>query len=145
MKNYKNDPGNLPEDYKTLPEEEKQALQEWIRLAIQPAKTTVSRDSYALKHEYKRQVGLYVTNGQFKGAMLQAGYKPINPNEINWSFRIKRSNMRFKPQHVLENNSIDPVFEYSIAHISPEEKAHFDHLVTLAHQVWSTNSQPTSK
>ena len=31
---------------------------------------------------------MYLTNNQFKHAMLLAGFVPINANELNWEFNI---------------------------------------------------------
>jgi hypothetical protein len=45
--------------------------------------------SYGLKHLYKRETGNYVTNGQFKGAMILYGYDPINPRYINCRYLVK--------------------------------------------------------
>lgn len=40
-------------------------------------------DSYKLKHFYSS----YIENGQFKGAMLAAGYSVVEPSRINWKFK----------------------------------------------------------
>ncbi len=62
---------------------------EWIRNNIRPAKAILSgRTSYGLKHVLHSDTGLYLTNNQFKDAMLLAGYKPVNPDELNWHYRI---------------------------------------------------------
>lgn len=62
---------------------------EWIRNNIRPAKAILAgRTSYGLKHVLHSDTGLYLTNNQFKDAMLLAGYKPVNPNELNWRYRI---------------------------------------------------------
>ena len=45
--------------------------------------------SYGIKHDFEFATRLYVSNGQFKGAMLTAGYVPVNPGEQNWRFRIR--------------------------------------------------------
>ncbi len=29
-----------------------------------------------------------MTNGEFKGAMLAAGYEPVDRTELNWKFRF---------------------------------------------------------
>ena len=47
-----------------------------------------TRTSYGIKHDFERE-GFYLTNGQFKGAMLAAGYDPEKANELNWTFKIK--------------------------------------------------------
>jgi hypothetical protein len=81
-------PLDPPEEYEALSPAEQATLLEWIRLAIKPAKTAVMETSYGIKHDFEHVTYLYVTNGQFKGAMLAAGYAPANPGERNWRFRI---------------------------------------------------------
>ena len=62
---------------------------EWIRKNIRHAKEIlVGRTSYGLKHTLHQDTGVYLTNNQFKDAMLLAGYKPIDPNELNWHYCI---------------------------------------------------------
>jgi hypothetical protein len=96
-----------PEEYERLSPLEKAALREWIRLAMEPHGRE-RYSSYYLKHEFERLDGLpnldgfYVTNGQFKGAMLEAGYEPVQRNELgqrNWSFGVRPTAypLRHKP------------------------------------------------
>jgi hypothetical protein len=43
----------------------------------------LSASSYALKHYFEvADDGFYITNGQFKGAMLEAGFEPL-PNQTD--------------------------------------------------------------
>ena len=39
-----------------------------------------------LKRVYQRLTDRYLTNGEFKGAMLDAGYRPIDRTEPSWQF-----------------------------------------------------------
>lgn len=84
-------PLNRPEDHDTLNHEEQTALRAWITANIRHAKTPdPHRTSYGLKHRFEESTGgCYVTNGQFKAAMLLAGYEPIDPTELNWRFRAR--------------------------------------------------------
>ena len=41
-------------------------------------------NSYELKHQIERELGIYLTNNQMKDAMLQEGFRPVKENEINW-------------------------------------------------------------
>lgn len=78
-----------PRAYDELSQAEKEALQYWIEHAIQPAtKADEHQSSYGLKHEYARETKCYVSNAQFKGAMLVAGYLPTKKGEQNWHFTI---------------------------------------------------------
>ncbi len=78
-----------PRAYDTLSLAEKDVLRYWIEHAIQVAtKADDDYSSYGLKHEYERETKLYVSNAQFKGAMLVAGYLPIKKGEQSWHFKI---------------------------------------------------------
>lgn len=69
---------------------EKQVF-EWIDMNIAPAKRASRDTSYSLKHKVENCTtgGLYITNNQFKDAMMIKGYTPIDENELNWRYRIK--------------------------------------------------------
>src|SRR5258706_14123691 len=80
-----------PRVYDTLSQEEREALRYWIEHAIQPAlKADEHYSSYGLKHEYERETKLYVSNAQFKEAMLIAGNLPTRKSETNGNFKTKR-------------------------------------------------------
>ena len=67
-------------------------VQEWIKIHIIPAKRANNKyTSYSLKHmvENWSTGNLYITNNQFKDAMMTAGYMPVDENELNWRYRIK--------------------------------------------------------
>jgi hypothetical protein len=82
-------PLDSPDEYRTLPRHERRLLQAWISENIAPRKTPNSRTSYGLKHAFENSAnGFYTTNGQFKGAMLAAGYRPVDAGALNWTFRI---------------------------------------------------------
>lgn len=59
----------------------------WLGHALRPARRASPWTSYGLKHRYQAGTGIYLTNGEFKGAMLAAGYPPIEPGAQNWRFR----------------------------------------------------------
>lgn len=62
----------------------------WIHYHISPSNKTLTRSSsYVLKHMVENDIGFYITNNQFKDAMLLCGYQPVNANETNWLFKIK--------------------------------------------------------
>ena len=106
-------PLDRPEEYEKLSPAEQAALLEWIRLAIKPAKTPVVETSYGIKHDFEYATRLYVSNGQFKGAMLAEGYAPVNPGEQNWRFRIRPTG-RFSES---KDGSI-----YHIEHLTADER-----------------------
>ena len=80
---------NHPDCYEKLSAEYKQALGEWIGMRFEKATRAHNSWSYSLKHDFERDTGIYVTNGEFKGAMLVVGFTPIDNEELNWSFKIK--------------------------------------------------------
>lgn len=80
-------PGNQPEDYQNLQETNRWVLDLWILNHLLPGRRMMS--SYELKHIMERENGLYVTNGQFKGAMQQAGYNAHDTSEINWLYHVR--------------------------------------------------------
>lgn len=81
---------NHPNCYKNMGLQEKQKLDEWIKSKFEPSKRIYrNRSSYGLKHDFNRDTGIYVTNGEFKGAMLAAGFATENEKELNWHFKIK--------------------------------------------------------
>lgn len=84
--------GELWEDNKLLDEfsnsEQRQVLS-WIGEHITPRATeNTSRTSYGLKHDFENDGGFYMTNNQFKDAMNQAGFLPVDETELNWTYRI---------------------------------------------------------
>lgn len=72
----------------STPTEQYEAAQ-WIKNNIRPSRRILrGRSSYGLKHDFHRDTQIYLTNNQFKDAMMLCGYYPIDPNELNWHYRI---------------------------------------------------------
>jgi hypothetical protein len=86
-------PGNAPEHYATLTEEEREAMTVWIRERLEPTprkpRPANRLNSYGLKHCMERETGVYVTNGQFKGGMQAAGYEAFDTDDINWTYEVR--------------------------------------------------------
>ena len=62
----------------------------WIKKnIIRSDKILWGKTSYGIKHDLENDIHLYMTNNQFKDAMLLAGYEPVDPNAKNWEYRIK--------------------------------------------------------
>jgi hypothetical protein len=91
-------PGNHPADFETLKPAEQDALLYWITQVIEPAKSYESQTSYSLKHNFEHEA-FYITNGQFKGAMLSLGYVPRDEKALNWEFRIRQRVKRSTKTH----------------------------------------------
>lgn len=91
---------NNPIEYHNLPEYKKQALKRWINKALKPFETKQyypHHSSYGLKHKFESSVvGFYVTNGQFKGAMLECGFIPKDQEELNWVFKLGKNAGKIK-------------------------------------------------
>jgi hypothetical protein len=77
---------NQPSSYERLKDEEKAAIQEWIARKLRPATTKGPENGLRLREICQYTGCFYVTNGQFKGAMLVGGYEPIDRTELNWSW-----------------------------------------------------------
>ena len=62
----------------------------WIRKNIRTGKKVLhGHTSYGMKHLLEHDTGIYLTNNEFKDAMLLAGFQPVNPKELNWKYRIE--------------------------------------------------------
>lgn len=81
----------------------------WIDRYILPTKRVNNMyNSYSLKHRLEHWAigGLYITNNQFKDAMMNRGFYPVDENELNWRYKIKISNAddygRLAPEELFE-------------------------------------------
>jgi hypothetical protein len=77
-----------PTEFDALPPEKQAALLVWIAQAMKPAAVFGRHTSYSMKHAAEEVLG-YVSNGEFKGAMLAAGYEPKDLDELNWTFKAR--------------------------------------------------------
>lgn len=76
--------------------EEIDIAMQWIAENIRPRKTPLQgTTSYGLKHYLQSDTDLYLTNNEFKDAMLMAGYEPVDPNELNWRYCISKRSLAF--------------------------------------------------
>ena len=49
-----------------------------------------------MKHLLERDTKIYMTNNQFKDAMLLCGYEPVDERLLNWNYRISKKSLAFK-------------------------------------------------
>lgn len=78
------------------PEEVQTMVLIWINWCITPRETVNHKmSSYGLKHCLERMTGIYLTNNQFKHAMLMCGYRPESYNALNWYFSISSNSVCF--------------------------------------------------
>jgi hypothetical protein len=92
-----------PSGWRKLPQEVRTLAVEWARTHFVPAKQKYRGSTYGLKHEFaanlpaevkRRLSGGYMSSGQFKMAMLEAGFEPIDVNKnFDWHYRIKPSKL----------------------------------------------------
>ena len=60
------------------PQEEQDIVLDWIRRNILPRKTVLhGRTSYGMKHILEHDTKIYLTNNEFKDAMMICGFEPI--------------------------------------------------------------------
>lgn len=72
------------------------AVYEWITRYLIPRKTPLLiRSSYGIKHILQSDTGIYLTNNQFKDAMMHCGYDPIDPDTLNWSYCLSKRSPAF--------------------------------------------------
>ncbi len=75
--------------YTDLTTEEQKTVLNWIRMNIDRRRTPLyGRSSYGLKHILERDTKIYMTNNQFKDAMLECGFFPVDMTELNWYYCI---------------------------------------------------------
>lgn len=77
-------------------QEEIDLVLNWIDANICPRKTPLlDYTSYGIKHILQSDTGIYLTNNEFKDAMILCGYTPVNPDELNWCYCISRRSPAF--------------------------------------------------
>ena len=124
-----------PKEYDKLPQEEKQAVQYWISKAIKPATKEASSSSYGLKHDYEHESGIYISNAEFKGAMLAAGYAPNNESGQNWLFNINKTYDNRRLPHDWDQRKEARQAPMFRIHLIGEPDEELTRLATIAKQV----------
>lgn len=86
---------NDSDEFEKLSPRQQKVLLSWCEQFTKIKAINSKRSSYGMKHIFESSKdGFYVTNGQFKGAMLKAGFKyksqPYNPN---WHFNISEKSI----------------------------------------------------
>jgi uncharacterized protein YozE (UPF0346 family) len=86
---YSNENGYIDTELVTsLVPEDMMIVGEWIRNNVRKSEDIHSMSSYGLKHVLEKDTKLYLTNNQFKDAMLLSGFYPVDEDELNWKYRI---------------------------------------------------------
>lgn len=83
---------NNPNHYENLSDEQKQILLSWIPSNLGRAERIYKKaSSYYLKELFEKSPqGFYISNGQFKGAMVAAEYQVLDKKALNWHFNISK-------------------------------------------------------
>ena len=72
-------------------QEEQKVVLNWIRENFIPSEKHYRNiTSYSLKHALEHSTGIYLTNNQFKDAMMMCGYNPVDCNWLNWEYCISK-------------------------------------------------------
>jgi hypothetical protein len=80
-----------PEHYCDLTEQQRMVLHSWVLSSIEPH-LLWELTSFGLKYQFEEsERGFSVTNGQMKGAMLAAGYVPVNYHDTCWIFQLPKA------------------------------------------------------
>lgn len=78
-----------------LPKRQQKEVLKWIKDNISPRKTPNKvYHTYRLKHVLQWDIGIYLTENQFKDAMLKSGYYPVDVYESSWTFPIGFNNVQ---------------------------------------------------
>lgn len=79
------------------PEEIQKIVFAWIRANLYYSRSSYNvRTSYGIKHILQQDTTIYLSNNQFKDAMMMLGFHPKNANVLNWQFNIKERSPAFK-------------------------------------------------
>jgi hypothetical protein len=96
---------NDPIKFNELTARQQDDVMNWIGMVFVARKTkNTTHTSYGYKHDYAEyrnrtapNDGLgdhYLCNGAFKGAMLHAGFVPVDRDALNWTFRVSYTPMK---------------------------------------------------
>ena len=81
----------------TVSEQEKALA--WIRDNVYPRITPLlCHTSYGMKHVLERRTNIYMTNNQFKEAMLLCDFYPVEVDILNWNYCVSQKSPIFQYQ-----------------------------------------------
>lgn len=85
--------------FSDLSEAEQEKALAWIRANIFPQVNALEqRTSYGMKHTLESRTHIYMTNNQFKEAMLLCGFYPVETDALNWWYCISKKSPIFVRQ-----------------------------------------------
>lgn len=94
--------GHAYTDYDTalltdLPEEQQKVVLDWIRKNLLLRRTPNFRySSYGIKLMLQAETKIFLTNNQFKDAMLKCAFYPANQKMVYWNFYISNKSPAFE-------------------------------------------------
>lgn len=106
---YTNENGAIDDKLITLHDDDEEILvvMKWIKENIFPRKSPLNTSSsYNLEEYMQADTGIYLSNNEFKDAMLLSGFEPVNPNELNWRYCISERSPVFDRFHDKKSNSV---------------------------------------
>lgn len=92
-----------PKHYEKLTTRKKEALLEFCNSFEKIKGFNLDNTSYGLKHIFEdlysqelhgEKFGSSISNGQFKGAMVEAGFEVKDKRAQNWSFNISKRSVK---------------------------------------------------
>lgn len=90
-----------PNQFLNLESDVQSKVLQWCKKFFIPTKTFNDKyTSYGLKQILQHYDGTYLTNGQFKGAMILSGFDVKNLEDVNWIFNIGESSDALKLKYV---------------------------------------------
>lgn len=96
---FKVETGNDKSHFSDLSAEEQNLALTWLEWNIYGAHNVLrGHTSYGMKHVLESRTNIYMTNNQFKEAMLKLWHFPHDVNTLNWEFSIKKGSPIFKLQ-----------------------------------------------
>lgn len=79
-----------------LPEEDRRTVLTWLYYNIIPSeKRLACNTSYGMKHILQDRTDIYLSNNQFKEAMILLGHFPYDVDTLNWQFFIRKTSPMF--------------------------------------------------
>ena len=81
---------------KELPQETQSVILAWIKTGFTLCENGLVCSSYLLKHRLHAETGIYVSDNQFKDAMLICGITPKNTSDFHWEYSLSRKSRILK-------------------------------------------------
>ena len=135
-----NDEMNDPYSFYDLPKSLQVNLVTWCLRYHRQDKINHDHTSYGLKHIFSDFTRVYVTNGQFKGAMLVAGFRVHDMSERNWKFNVNKREINMDKELLKKEKPMLDEIRKNLYELSkPENKeirAHIENEIEKRHKIY---------